>query len=153
VRMEITAVVEAVLTALTPFLPLLKRIGEGAVDQATDEIGNRIDAKGWEFAKDLWFRLRHRVASDPALKQATDDLAAVPADPAAQKALQHHLQRLLNNDAALLAELEHLLTAKAATQQVNVADELNIGVQAGSIGGGRVSGIGKQSGSAPVDDS
>jgi hypothetical protein len=151
--MEITAVAEAIVSALTTFLPLLTRIGEGSVDRAIDEIGNRIDAKAWELAKDLWVRLRHRVASDPTLRQATDDLAAVPADPAAQEALQHELQRVLSKDPALLAELEDLLTAKAAAQQVNIADELNIGVQAGQITGGKVKGVGKQSGSVSIDDS
>ena len=151
--MDVPAVAEAVVPALTPFLPLLTRIGEGAVDHAIDEIGTRIDAKGWELAKALWTRLRHRVASDPTLKQATDDLAAVPADPAAQEALQDHLQRALYQDAALLTGLEQLLTAKDAAQQTNIADELNIGVQAGSISGGKVKGIGKQSRPSPEDES
>jgi hypothetical protein len=148
--MDITAIAEAVVAALTPFLPLLRRIGEGAVDHTIDEIGNRIDAKGWELAKDLWRRLRDRVASDPTLQQTTDELATVPADPVAQDGLRQQLQRLLNNDPALLTELQQLLTAKAAAQQANIANELNIGVQAGSISGGKVKGVGKQS--TPADD-
>jgi hypothetical protein len=108
--------------------------------------------RGGNSPKDLWARLRHPVASDSTLQQATDDLATVPADPAAQKALQQQLQRVLDKDPALLTELAHLLTAKATTEQVNVADELNIGVQAGTISGGKVRGVGKQSGASPVDD-
>ena len=150
--MEITAVAEAVVAALIPFLPLLRRIGEGTVDHAIDEVGNRINAKGWELAKGLWARMRHQVARDPALNQATGDLAALPADPAAQEALQRQLHRVLDRDPALRAELEQLLTATAATQQTNVANEVNIGVQAGEIGGGKVQGIGKQSAPSPVED-
>jgi hypothetical protein len=150
--MEVTAVAEAVVAALIPFLPLLRRIGEGAVDHAIDEVGSRIDTKGWELAKALWARIRHQVARDPALNQAAADLAALPADPAAQETLQHQLHRVLNTNPALLTELEQLLTAKAATQQTNVGGEVNIGVQAGQIGGGKVQGIGKQSGASPAED-
>jgi hypothetical protein len=141
---EITAVVGAVVPALTPFISLLTRIGEATVERAIDEVGNRIDTNGWKLAKDLWARLRHRVASDPALKQAADELAAVPADPAAQEALRQHLERVLANDPSLLGELNRLLTANTPPRQVNTAREINIGVQ-GSIHGGTVTAIGKQS--------
>jgi hypothetical protein len=149
--MDITAIADAVVAALTPFLPLLRRLGEGAVDHSLDEIGNRIDTKGWDLAKDLWRRLRDRVASDPILQQTTDALATVPADPAAQDGMRQQLQRLLTNDPALLTDLQQLLTAKAVAQQTNIANELNIGVQAGSISGGKVKGVGKQA--PPADDS
>jgi hypothetical protein len=42
---------------------------------ATDEMGNRINTKAWALAKDVWAFLRGRVAKDPALEQAVDDLA------------------------------------------------------------------------------
>ncbi len=142
--MEITAVAEAVVPALTPFMSLLGRIGEAAVERTIDEVGNRIDAEGWKLAKELWARLRHRVARDPALQQATNDLAAVPADPAAQNTVRLQLERVLTTDPQLLAELECVLTTNARSQQVNIADEVNIGVQAGSIHGGTITGIGKQ---------
>jgi hypothetical protein len=150
--MEITAVAEGVVAALIPFLPLLRRIGEGAAEHAVDEIGARIDAKGWELAKALWARIRHQVAGDRALEQATGDLAALPADPAAREALQQQLHRVLNTDPVLLTDLRQLLDATAATQQTNVASEVNIGVQAGRIGGGKVQGIGKQSGASRAED-
>lgn len=150
--MDVPAVVGAVVSVLTPFLPLLTRIGEGAVDHAIDEVGNRIDAKAWELAKALWTRLRSRVDRDPALKQATDELAVVPADPARQQALQDHLQQALSTDPQLLTELEQLLTSTDATRQTYIADELNIGVQAESISGGKVNGVGKQVGLSPQDD-
>ncbi len=140
VRMEITAVAEAISGLLTPFMSLLTRMGTVAMYHATEEAG----AKGWTLAKDVWARLRHRVADDPALKEATDNLTARQDEPGAQEAFRRHLERVLANDPSLLRELDHLLTASAVSQQVNMASEVNIGVQAGSIHGGTVMGIGKQ---------
>jgi hypothetical protein len=134
--MGVPAVAEAITGLLTPFLTLLKRIGEGTVDHAIDEVGDRIDAKAWALAKDVWGRLRHRVADDPALNETTDNLAAVPADPAARDALRYHLERVLANDPSLAREINQLLTAGMAPQQANMAGEINIGVQ-GSILGAR----------------
>ena len=152
--MIFAAVAEAVARALAPFTPLLVRVRDRTADHAVDQIGDRINAKGWALAKDLWRRLRPRVASDPALKQAVDDLATVQADhadpaaPAAQQAFHRQLERALQDDPSLLGELARLLTASAQAQ-VNVADELNIGVQTGSILGGTVTGFGKRTDGGP----
>lgn len=144
VRMDIAAVTEGVTELLTPFIGLLRRAATTAVDQAAEETGNRIGAKSWTLAKEVWARLRHRVMADPALNTATESLATAPADPVAREALRHHLERVLTGDPSLLRDLDHLLTAGTTSQQVNTATELNIGVQAGSIHGGTVTGVGKQ---------
>jgi hypothetical protein len=66
-----------------------------------------------------------------------------PNDPAAQTGLRQHLERVLAADPSLLGELARLLTASTQPQQVNTAQEINIGVE-GSIHGGTVTAIGKQ---------
>jgi hypothetical protein len=149
VCVEITAVAEAVVPALRPFISLLFRIGEATVDRGVDEIANHIDAKGWPLAKALWARLRHRVADDQALNQATAQVAADPADAAAQGTLRQQLERVLATDPSLQRELAHLLTASTQPQRIsNTAHEINIGVQ-GSIHGGTVTATGKQADQHP----
>src|SRR6266487_6241779 len=115
--MDVAAMAAAVPGLLSPFLPLLKRIGATAVDRAIEEAGNRISAEGWKLAKAVWSHLCPRVADDPALMDATEDLAARPGDPAAQQALQHQLKRVLANDSVLLRELNQLVVADTASHQ------------------------------------
>jgi hypothetical protein len=142
--MEVPAVADAITALLAPFLALLTRIGAGTVDHAIDKAGERIDAKAWALAKDVWACLRHRAADDPALKETADTLAADPTYPAARNALRSQLERMLASDPSLARELNQLLTARMAPQQTNTAGEINIGVQ-GSIHGGTITAIGKQS--------
>src|SRR6266536_661694 len=108
---DIAAVAGHVVSALKPFMWVLTRLGDATADRGADRIANLIDAKAWPLARSLWARLRHRVASDPALKRAADNVAADSDGPAAQATLRQQLELVLASDPSLLAELGRLLSA------------------------------------------
>jgi hypothetical protein len=140
-NMDIAATAQAVTDALAPFMPLLFRVGEHAAEEA----GNRIGAAGWTSAKELWAQIWRRADHDPALERAARDVAAVPADPGAKQALRAALEQALAADTHLREAIAQLLSNKEwRVQQTNTAQELTIGVQAGSIANSTVKGIGKQ---------
>ncbi len=139
--MDIPAAAKAVTEALTPFMPLLFRLGEHAAEEA----GNRIGAAGWSSAKQLWAHVWRRARHDPALKRAIRDVAAVPADPGPQHTLQVALEQALAADTDLREAVAQLLTKdERQVQQTTTAQDLTAGVIAGSIANSTVKGIGKQ---------
>lgn len=93
------------LTAfLAPFLPYLLKAGE----KAAEEAGKKLGEAAWGRAKALWGKLRPKVESRPAAREAVQDLAAAPEDADAQAALRLQLKKLLTEDPALAAEITRL---------------------------------------------
>jgi hypothetical protein len=133
--MDVAAVAQQVTAVLVPFMPLLLRMSE----HAAEEVGNRIGAEGWVLAKRSWAQLQDHAGRDQALRQAAQDVAAVPADPGAQMTLQRELERVLSADTELFHGLDSLLTEHM--HPTKTADDLTIGVQAGSITGSRLDSI------------
>jgi hypothetical protein len=139
--MDIASAAQAVTEALAPFMPLLFRVGEHAAEEA----GNRIGAAGWTSAKQLWVHVWRRAAHDPPLERAARDVAAVPTDPGAQQTLQAALEQALAADTDFREAVARVLTNnERQVKQTTTAQELTIGVQAGSIDNSTVTGIGKQ---------
>jgi hypothetical protein len=139
--MDVAGVAKAVTEALTPFMPLLFRVGEHAAEEA----GNRIGAAGWSSAKQLWVHVWRRASHDPALERAARDVAAVPTDPGAQQNLQAALEQALATDTDLRQAVAGLLTIdERQVQQTITAQELTAGVIASTIDKSTVTGIGKQ---------
>jgi hypothetical protein len=107
----------AALTAfLAPYLArLLKPAQEGLAD-AAEQLGD----KAWEFAKQLWGRLRGRVEEKPAAMDVAKDVAAQPDSEDARQALAYQLKKLLTEDPALADEIKKLWDEAARDPQLRV---------------------------------
>ena len=96
------------IVALTAFLApylgrLLKPVEDGLGDAA-----ERLGDKAWEFAQQLWGRLRGHVQAKPAAAEVANDVAAAPNDEQARQALAYQLKKLLNEDAELAEQVRML---------------------------------------------
>jgi hypothetical protein len=107
----------AALTAfLAPYLARLLKPAQEGLGDAVEQLGD----KGWEFAKQLWGRLRGRVEEKPAAMDVATDVAAQPASEDAQQALAYQLKKLLSEDAELADDIRKLWEQAARDPQLKV---------------------------------
>jgi hypothetical protein len=93
--------VAALTSFLAPFLPSL-------VGGALEDAARRRGAEAWEHAKRLWGRLRGTVEERAGAAEAAADVAARPDDPRAVGALELQLEKVLDADPVLAADVRRL---------------------------------------------
>jgi hypothetical protein len=96
--------IAALAAFLAPALPFLFRGAESAADDAAHSLGTA----AWEHAQRLWSRITERLGDAPLASAAAQEAATHPDDPRALQALELGLQRLLDDDPGLRAEIERL---------------------------------------------
>jgi len=112
---------------LLPFLPHLLKVG----DKAAEEVGKKIGGEGWERAKALWGKLRHKKN----VEQVAQTVAALPDNQALREALREEIARALQEDGALREEIARLWgEAEAAGVTVTAIGDRSVAI------GGDVSG-------------
>jgi len=97
---------------LAPALPFLTKGGEEAVKEA----GKKLGAAVWEQVSGLWKLLKPKVDERPTALEAVEDLARDPELEPARNALAWQLEKILQADPGLQAELTKLLQASGGTQ-------------------------------------
>jgi hypothetical protein len=95
----------AFVTFITPFLPSLVNLGSKVMDGVLEELGS--DA--WNKAKLIWVILWPKLKAKPAAEEAIEDLAAAPDNTDLQTVFRVQLQKLLDQDPALVEVLTALL--------------------------------------------
>ena len=116
----------AALTAfLSPFLSLVVRAGESAVEVAATRVGG----EALEHAKALWARLRPKVEGRPAAVEAASRVAENPDDPRWRTVLELQLEQLLADDRGLAREVASLW------EQANAAGVVAAGERSVAAGG------------------
>ncbi|MDJ0708714.1 MAG: hypothetical protein QNJ46_36085 [Leptolyngbyaceae cyanobacterium MO_188.B28] len=135
----------ATLTAfITPFLPFLLKLGEGAVEAATESAANKFGEAAWQKSQAVWKALRPKVQAKESAKEAATDVANNPEDEDFQAALRVQLKKLLADDEALADSIAQILEEASAdgvpgTQIVqNVTGKQNQAI--GQVSGGKVFG-------------
>src|SRR3954469_17621872 len=94
----------ALTTFLAPCLGFLLDAGRDAADRAAGALGEKL----WEHARGIWARLGPAFDERPAAREAAGDVAARPDDERARTALTWQLEKVLEGDPALAAELATL---------------------------------------------
>ena len=113
----------ALIAFLAPCLALLERAGT-----STAERGGAALADGlWEHARRLWARLRPAVQDRPAAEEAVHDLAERPDDERARAVLVWQLQKALEADPTLTADLGRLWGAACQAGAVAGAGGVAVG--------------------------
>lgn len=102
---DLTTLARELVPLLAPALPYLLKSGEMVAEGATKKIGEDV----WKWGKTLWDKLYLKVEAKPAALKAAQDVAATPEKEQAQNALAWQLEKLLNEDSTLAAELANLL--------------------------------------------
>lgn len=123
--MDISELAQALTTTLIPVLPYLLKAGE----KASEEAGKKIAGDSWEYAKDLWAKLRPKVDAKPAALEAANDAARAPDDIDAQAALRLQLRKLLAEDKALATDLAQWWeSVRAAGVNVTAAGDRSVAI-------------------------
>jgi hypothetical protein len=105
--MDAGTVAAQAVSTLTPFLPLLVKVGEGAADEA----GRGLARGAGAAARSVWRVLRPHLSARAAARSAVAAAAARPQDPDARAALRLQVRKLLEEDPALAARLAGALRA------------------------------------------
>jgi hypothetical protein len=95
----------SLLTAfLAPFVPLFLKAGEAAAS----EVGSGIGQDALSYARRLWDRLWPSLEENPAALEAARDVADRPKDDDRVTALKVQLEKLLEADGVLAADVARL---------------------------------------------
>ena len=113
------------VSLLAPCLPGLLKLGKeaakaGAEKMATvaaETAGEKIGEQSAVQAGKIWQRLWPKVQAKEAAKEAAEDVAKDPTDEDAVVALRRQLQKILEGDEALAAEVAALLKEAKADPQ------------------------------------
>ncbi len=118
---------------LAPCLPFLLKVGNKAVEGASEKVGEDV----WNKAKAIWAKLHPKVEAKEAAKEAATDVAAKPEDEDLQASLRVQLKKILDADTALAEEIAQIL--QASTNQAGD----NIQVSANAHDQSKVNQVGK----------
>lgn len=105
---------------LAPALPFLLKTGQEALTEGAEALGSDV----WDAACRLWRRLWPNVRERPAGREAAEDLGRRPDDDRVVSAFEVQLEKVLDADPDLAAEVERLWrqmgSVTAATGQGSV---------------------------------
>jgi hypothetical protein len=136
--LAIATLAKDVAVFLTPFLPHLLALAQGASKQVEESAGKALGEGAWVQAKSLWSKLWPKAEVKPAAVEAVEDAAKSPKDEDTQAALRQQLKKLLTEDAELANEITKLWqqaqASGIATVTVTASGERSVAV------GGNVSG-------------
>src|SRR6185312_8820741 len=139
--MDLKLLADTLTAFLAPALPYLVSGGKGLIQEAGKKLGE--DAP--ELLKTLWAKLRPKVEEKPAAVEAVQDAAKAPEDSRIQTGLSIQLQKILEADSTLAAEIAKLLegASPTTTYQAEVhgsgasAQGKSVAAGAGGIAAGR----------------
>jgi hypothetical protein len=103
--MDAQLLADTLTTFLAPAMPFLVKGGEDLVKQA----GKKLGEGGLDLAKKLWQKLRPKAEASSMAKGAAEEVAAAPDNPDARATLRLQLQKILEADPSLAAELERMM--------------------------------------------
>lgn len=94
---------------LAPCLPFLLKVGNKAVEGASEKVGQDV----WDKAKAIWAKLHPKVEVKEAAKKAVIDVAQKPEDEDLQASLRVELKKILDADTPLAEEIAKILQETA----------------------------------------
>jgi PIN domain nuclease of toxin-antitoxin system len=110
-------IVASIVQILAPCLPFLLKVGNKAVEGASEKVGEDV----WTKAQAIWAKLHPKVEAKEAAKEAATDLAENPEDKNLQTVLQVQLNKIFDADKALAEEIAKIFQeTKSADSSVSL---------------------------------
>jgi len=116
---------------LAPYLPYLLKGLKLAGQEAAKALGEKAGEQGFEQAKALWDKLRHKKN----VEQVAQTVAALPDNQALREALREEIARALAEDESLAQELVRLLEQSRPSGQTVIASGDRSVAIGGSVSG------------------
>jgi hypothetical protein len=126
---DISSLAQLATEWLVPWLPVLTKPGEAALQEAAKKAG----ADAWETAKTLWAKLAPAAAASPALHTAISEVSNAPEDRDAVAAFRLQLRKVLA-DGELAREMNELLAQRSAPTSQVVAGGGGVAVGGSNFG-------------------
>ena len=117
--MDVTSLVPIIAPWVTVAAPHLLEAGKTAAEKAFEKIAESFGEDSWKWGKAIVKKLWPKVEANPLAIAAAQEVAKAPNDAANQQMLGLALQKLLQADAELVAELKQIL-ADAQAAGVNL---------------------------------
>jgi hypothetical protein len=117
--MDVTALVPYLAPLITTAAPHLLEAGQTALEKAGEKIAESIGEDSWKWGKAIVQKLWPKVSANPLAIAAAQEVAKAPNDQTNQQMLGLALQKLLEADTALVAEIKQIL-AEAKSAGVNL---------------------------------
>lgn len=105
--------IATLITFLSPFLPTLLKLGDKALEKATESASGKFGEAAFKKAEAVWAKLSPKVDEKAAAKEAAIDVANSPEDEDYQAALRVQLKKLLEQDEELKKAIEQILQEDA----------------------------------------
>lgn len=105
--MDFTQLAQEVTALLVPLLPYLEEAGGKVAEEVAKKAGEGV----WEGAKELWSKLKPRVAAKESGREAVAKAIERPTDARAKGALELKLEEVLSSDPSFASEIAKLLEA------------------------------------------
>lgn len=113
--MDVTPLIPYLAPLITTAAPHLLEAGKTALEKAFEKIAESVGEDSWKWGKAIVQKLWPKVSANPLALAAAQEVAKAPNDVANQQMLGLALQKILQADEALAAEIKQILAeAKAA---------------------------------------
>lgn len=112
---DVNALAQTVTALLAPALPILVKIGDGALSKIGSDISDQ--------TKTLWVKLRPSLQAKASAQEAMADVVNAPNDEDAQASLRQQIKKILKEDTELAAEIAQAFsTTSTASATVSQRD-------------------------------
>lgn len=117
--MDVTSLVPMIVPVITAAAPHMLELGKTAAEKAFEKIAESFGEDSWKWGKAIVQKLWPKVEASPLAIAAAQEVAKAPKDEANQQLLGIAIQKILQNDHALAAEIKQILE-EAKAEGVNV---------------------------------
>lgn len=125
--MDVTPLVPYLSPLIATAAPHLLEAGKIAAEKAFEKVAESVGEDSWKWGKAIVKKLWPKVEANPLAIAAAQEVAKAPNDPANQQMLGLALQKILQADEALAAEIKQMLDeAKAAGVNLIQSGDRNV---------------------------
>lgn len=107
--MDVTALIPLISSVVNAAAPHMLALGKTAAEKAFEKVAESVGEDTWKWGKGVIAKLWPKVEANPLALAAAQEAARTPDDPLNQQMLALAVQKLLENDRALAAEIERLV--------------------------------------------
>ncbi|UKP00520.1 hypothetical protein [Nostoc sp. UHCC 0870] len=129
---DVNALAQAVTAILTPALPILVKVGDGALGKIGSDISDKV--------KTLWVKLHPRLQAKPSAQDAIAEVVNNPDDEDAKAYLRLQIKKLLTEDTEFAAEIAKAFSTTPTATATVVQQDGGIYVGGNASFGGDVAG-------------
>jgi CHAT domain len=117
------------ISFLSPYLPLLLKLGDQAVEKTTEATVAQLSDINWNKATILWRILQPNLEGTSDLKAAMEQVAGKPDSNARRAVLQEELEVLFKSQPWLLASIETIMQYQDSTHssQAQIQQPISVG--------------------------